>query len=128
MDAFIERYTKLLKDKSEISLNGECRLYRTKDKSGYARVKIQCPSGGTRLTYVHRLSYFLYIKDLSSLEENTDRSEYECSHLCNNKNCINPLHISWEKGSINQERKICVNLGHCREHSNKPSCLLHLRI
>ena len=120
---FIVKYTELLNNRSVLAANGNCRILNSKDKSGYGRINVTFLSGIKKLIYAHRLIYFLNIRDIDGLEN----GNLHCSHICHNTKCINPVHISLEEPFINQERKICVKMGHCRGHQNYAACLLHFQ-
>ena len=42
--------------------------------------------------------------------------DYETSHLCHNKLCVNIDHLSLEPHSVNTQRRACVTNGRCIGH------------
>ena len=67
---------------------------------------------------VHRLVFYLHsgfpnMKDL------------HVSHLCHNRNCVTPSHLSLEPLDINNKRKTCVLDGECIGHYGFRSCIFN---
>ena len=59
-----------------------------------------------------------------------DRPNFEISHLCHTKLCIQTTHVSYEPKSINEKRKLCekhekCSKDHIDEETGKkyPDCL-----
>lgn len=48
----------------------------------------------------------------------------ECSHLCHDRGCINPLHLRWEPRMINRNRNHCKTQGFCSGHEGFDDCML----
>ncbi len=44
----------------------------------------------------------------------------DCSHLCNNKLCVNAGHLSFEPRAVNNARKYCFGEGVCVGHDGYP--------
>ena len=41
---------------------------------------------------------------------------FNISHLCHNRMCVNPVHLSHEPSILNQKRKHCKTAGKCEGH------------
>ncbi|MES9882641.1 MAG: hypothetical protein ABW185_17385 [Sedimenticola sp.] len=50
----------------------------------------------------------------------------DCSHLCNNKLCVNAGHLSFEPRAVNNARKYCFGEGVCVGHESYPDCMVNL--
>ena len=111
-----------------LSVNDECMLFKgsSRDKEGYGRMRYSVPGiGRQKETSVHRMSKMLECRNLTL-------GEGDASHICHNKLCINPKHISIETNIVNNNRKACVASGRCQGHPKAdgnfyPECLLGLR-
>jgi len=49
----------------------------------------------------------------------------DLSHLCHNKNCVNPDHLVFELNTINQARVLCAETGRCFSHGDSPYCRIN---
>lgn len=70
----------------------------------------------TRLSHV--LSRRIEFNEINGLD---------VSHLCHNRRCVLPEHLTAESREENNYRKACVSAGQCAGHGDKPACLLHLK-
>ena len=71
-----------------------------------------------------QLSYFLKIKEQESFDMETWGEDKCVSHLCHQKSCIKPEHLTLENNEQNRERDDCVRRGHCVGHQDQPNCLI----
>jgi hypothetical protein len=118
-----EAYERLI-EQCKVSVNGQCLLYDgSTNEGGYGRIGQNMGDKWVPV-YCHRLSYMKNHPD--------EHITGNISHLCHNKVCVLPEHLSHEPGWVNQRRRYCVNKGHCIGHEypngNYPDCLLHLKI
>ena len=95
------------------------------EKNGYGIQMVKWPDKGIKKERAHRVAYMIKHKlcanDMPKLDENSN--PLECSHLCHNKLCVNPDHITLENHATNQERIHCKGQGHCSK-CHEPHCLL----
>lgn len=95
------------------------------DKYGYGVQYVNWPTEGRKREGAHRLAYMIRHKisrnDMPSVDNNNNR--IECSHLCQNKLCVNPDHIILETHAQNQDRIHCKGQGFCAK-CHEPHCLL----
>ena len=54
-------------------------------------------------TTAHRASLAAHTKNINIVSS----SEQQCSHLCHNKKCVNPIHLIMESPANNDLRKCC---------------------
>jgi len=97
-----------------------CKIWTGKPtKNGYARTRTcdkeeKVPS---TVFYVHRL-----------VKKDSDRKTLlagkDVSHLCHNRLCVNPKHLTVETRKQNNERKVCLKRGVCRGHGSRSRCLI----
>jgi hypothetical protein len=70
--------------------------------------------------YIHRYSYMIFnrVFDLSN--------DMHVSHICHQRRCINPAHLSYEPNNVNQDRHVCRSIvpAQCKTHQPFPDCLL----
>ena len=73
-----------------------------------------------RTLYGHRFAYMLHTEKFDLSEE------FDVSHLCHQKRCINPEHLSFEPPHINQDRQVCrgTHPTRCRKHKPYQDCLI----
>lgn len=64
---------------------------------------------------VHRLVYFMSVN-------RPVLTKMHVSHLCHNKLCVRPDHLSYEPQQINNKRLKCKNDGECSGHYAYPRC------
>lgn len=102
-----------------IADENSCRTWRGRtDAYGYGEMQFQFR--GVRLCLkVHRVVYALAHPDVSLANVACD-----ISHLCHNRLCVNPEHLSPEPHSINNNRLVCKNDGDCHGHHGYKDCLL----
>lgn len=96
----------------------KCHIWKSKpDKCGYGRLYFTFR--GVRKSFlVHRLKYFL------ENSGNFISPAEQVSHLCHNKLCVNPTHLSLEPDKINKRRNVCKNNGECEGHRGYRACIL----
>ena len=121
MDAFVRKYKLKLYENSNISTNGECRLWFNMSSKDYGQIEAKLPSGEWRNFSPAKLSLILKLRQIPP-------ASLECSHLCHNVLCINPMHLSLEPHGVNMQRKNCLGEGSCRHHSNYPDCMINLHV
>ena len=98
----------------------QCQLWdgAEEDKCGYGLVRIT--HAGKRLKLrVHRLAFYLSQAAVTYLEPSV-----HVSHLCHNKRCILPEHLSYEPASVNIARNSCRRDGECKGHRGFRRCVL----
>ena len=95
------------------------------DKYGYGVKNVKWPTEGLKKERAHRVAYMIRHKlsrnDMPKLDKNSNT--IECSHLCQNKLCVNADHIILETHATNQDRIHCKGQGFCSK-SHEPHCLL----
>lgn len=98
------------------------------EKNGYGIQRVRWPNVGLKKERSHRVAYMIRHKicanDMPKLDQNDN--PLECSHLCHNKLCVNPDHISLEDHATNQERIHCKGQGHCSK-CHEPHCLMCIK-
>lgn len=119
--AFCAKYKAKLDSLCQIHHNGQCIFWTgTTDKDGYGIINVQL-GPEWKLKRVSRLSYILD-KNITFSDIDGD----DISHICHNRLCILPAHLSAEGRDENNYRKACVGAGQCAGHGDKKDCLLHL--
>lgn len=85
----------------------------------YGRLKVKYPDGTKKYYLAHRFMWMLHNDELE-IEDGQ-----HISHICHCSLCINPLHLSKEPQSVNNERQICKNLVpvRCIHHNGHPDCI-----
>lgn len=113
----IDKFSAVLHRNSHFS--GQCQLWNGQiDKYGYGLVRV--PFAGKRLKLnVHRLAFYLSQSASVKLE-----TSLHVSHLCHNKLCISPNHLSYEPPSVNLSRNCCRLDGECKGHRGYRRCIL----
>ena len=71
---------------------------------------------------VHRLSYFLYIWPRTLVHT------MHVSHLCHNKRCTKPDHLSYEPARINNQRQACKAAARCTGHRGYKKCKITMMV
>ena len=129
-----EFYSKLSKRIDNKSVQGEreCRLWvGSKSAAGYGRMSVIWPNftpvmgKSQTVIKVHRLVMMIKFKftPLTFPMNNINGLQVECSHLCHNKCCVNPEHITIETHEINMLRCHCKLQKMCsKDHT--PHCIL----
>ena len=92
---------------------------------GYGRhqVHIDLKNGTTykKNWRVHRWAYFAYHQDHRGFD---DEHRFGVSHLCGNKVCANPAHLTYEEQNLNIKRIKCHDQGVCdQNHGSHPDCI-----
>ncbi len=125
MEQFYRKYEEKLNEGSVISHNQFCRIWsKAKNLQGYGVIKYQSPIDHSwKTTNVHRLSFVVFNR-----KSFQDINNMEISHLCHNKLCILKEHLCIETHAENRERDICVNRSLCKNHGNRPDCLLKFKL
>lgn len=117
---FFEKWKAILLAESSIEggVSG-CRIVGLKfqknlQQGGYPVLTVTIPGQKPRKITVARLMYMCYMRKLDL--------EGDASHLCHNKLCIEPLHLTLEPRSVNNSRQICNTQKYCtRKH--EPYCI-----
>ncbi|KAI8521380.1 hypothetical protein Bbelb_011340 [Branchiostoma belcheri] len=100
--------------------SGGCLTWTgARSRRGYGRMRVRGTGGDEQEVSPHRVAFFL-CSDRPNLDTNM-----HVSHLCNNKVCVNPGHLSYEEGVVNQQRKNCFSEGRCSgNHPGYPNCII----
>ena len=95
-----------------------CKLWKGAKSGGYGRIKVTVPGYGKKgkSVEVHSMVYFLTGKP-----QLPDR---EISHLCHNKLCIQPAHLSYEPPLVNKQRTNCKKEERCTGHGDRLPCIV----
>ena len=100
----------------ELSENG-CHLYLGSVRGdGYCHLTYTNDVGTKTSISAHRAA--LMVNRNSKLPR-----VLQASHLCNEKRCINPQHLSLESNIINNQRKRCFSENRCTGHGGYPRCV-----
>lgn len=118
MDAFREKYCKLVEKKCKVGGADECWPWQGKKVDGYGIQSVVWPASGKRRE-MNVARVVLIIKLGTFLEADSGDS----SHLCHTRDCCNPKHIVLESRSLNCERKHCRAQGRCTK-AHEPYCIL----
>ena len=89
---------------------------------GYGKKKVTWPDSSKTVSKVHRLSFMVHNKTLDVPTVDSFGEQLDISHLCHTKLCINPLHLTLEKHSINLSRSHCRKAGVCTM-AHEPACI-----
>jgi len=109
----------ILNTKSVVSFR--CTLWTGEvDTHGYGVLCRSFDDKKVKLPRVHRLAYYLAHLPTSL------NSKLHVSHLCHNKLCITPNHLSYEPQKINNQRNSCKLNGECTGHRGQKKCKLNL--
>lgn len=88
---------------------------KTPSNNGYIKVK----SNVLRTSSSSKVEFYLHVCAYLSKSESPEQKEcfigmmeqgYQVSHLCHNKTCFNPDHLSLETGQVNRDRNVCQKL------------------
>lgn len=117
MEAFIAKYSELVRQRSEV--NGLCRIWTGRQVNHYGVVRYKNPHTGVwRTVSAHR---FIIILDNKNFDLPAD---LDASHLCHNSLCVEREHLVLEPHSINNNRIHCKNSQICTGHGEYPDCML----
>lgn len=100
------------------------------DRDHYGVCRVTWPgTGQKKVVRVARLAYMCKIGRLElprqmALGDGGRPVTVEVSHLCHQRLCIKPEHLTLEAKSVNLERKHCVSQRVCMGHAGQPNCLL----
>ena len=94
-----------------------CRLWQ-KAVSANKYGVTKSPFDKKKTDYVHRIAY-MASHGVTFLREN----KFDVSHLCHNKLCVEPSHLTYEPHSQNQERIHCFHQKICSK-GHKPFCII----
>lgn len=107
----------------------DCVLWTgSTDRNGYGRIKVTWlkPDGSTASTTERapRIAMMLKLDFNSKFDFQQYAATLEVSHLCHQRLCVNPAHLSLEPRTINTERVHCNLQGQCTQcHDGYPYCL-----
>lgn len=117
------KYHLRLIENSTLAFNGSCIIWQGATKGSipgnYGVMNITFLDGKRSVMHTHRIRM--------SIEKRTiiDK-QYDVSHLCHNRQCVNIEHLSEEPHYVNNNRQHCKALGECTEHHPYPKCMLDL--
>ena len=121
---WIEKQKQRLSQNCIIQGQFDCWLcsLRGKDRQ-YSTLTVRFPWETCKKTlYSHMFSYMIFnrsrVFDLSK--------DIHVSHICHQRRCINPAHLSYEPNHVNQDRQVCRSIvpAQCKAHQPFPDCLL----
>ena len=112
----IYRLSKLL-NKYVCVKNGCHTWHGEADRCGYGQFRITFRGARIRLK-AHRVMFAMANPNI------TLAASMDVSHLCHNKLCVSPEHLSYEPYSINNNRMVCKNEGECHSHHGFKDCML----
>mgnify|MGYP001798345420 FL=1 len=117
-----DKWYGLLMAQTEAGTPGGCVVWTgcISPSTGYGAITVQWPGTprNQRTMGVHRLMVMcaLHTTELSA--------GHHASHLCHNKLCINPAHLSLEPQWVNNQRGNCIRQHRCLGHAGYPNCVL----
>jgi hypothetical protein len=129
MEEFYQKCEEKLKFYSEKHEKSECVVWTGPCSKGYGQFRYRDPrdpfGAGHRTRGAHRMALMVAMHDLDV------SSRKQASHLCNNKLCVNVVHLNFEDNYTNNNRKICFDSGHCSGHvdtegQKQPDCIVDL--
>ena len=127
MSDFFQKLSMCMEKHSEKGVGdeglGDCTIWvGAKDIYGYGKKKVTWPDGSKTVCKVHRLAFMVYYNTSNLPTVDSFGEQLDISHLCHNKLCINPLHLTIEKHSINMSRNHCWKAGVC-SMAHEPACV-----
>ena len=126
MDVFSNLHARLYEGSERVD---ECCIYKGKVKpksNGYTYIKFKMPDNSYKTSSIQRWALVVF-KGKFELGSHLD-----ASHLCHNKQCINPQHLNLEERLVNNGRRVCIKQGECTGHPRPdglgfyPDCLLNM--
>ena len=107
------------KKRWEIPLISHIFCFKGHESQTYYRVRVKF-RGDSFLIGAHQLAHWVH----TNFELKHDGTK-EISHLCHLPNCTNPMHLTYETRTVNNDRRICKNLKKCIGHGEDHSdCIL----
>lgn len=89
--------------------------------NGYGFIRVSWPEEGSKVERVHRVALMV---EMRLTRSQFPGANLEVSHLCHEKLCVNPMHLSLEPHATNQERIHCMQQGVCSgAHHPHPRCI-----
>ena len=110
---------KLISRQFKADESTDCVKFMGVTKKGYGRIRRKF-GGKLKDFYTHRIAKIVDMEDPNI---------GDCSHLCHQKLCVNPKHISVESKVVNNHRKYCFREQKCIGHLNRktklplPNCI-----
>lgn len=106
------------KIKSKIIQDHNCKIWQGQQRNGYGILEIRFRGNRKLKITVHRLVYYI--------NHNCEKipPSLHVSHLCHNKLCCEPSHLSLEPQRINNNRNICKRNGECSGHHGYSNCVI----
>ena len=83
-------------------------------------MKLTWPDGSKTVSKIHRLSFIVHYKTLDVPTVYSFGEQLDISHLCHPKLCINLLHLTLEKHSVNLSRSHCPKLEYAQWRVSQP--------
>lgn len=100
---------------------GGCLVWRGRSlsNSGYPVMTLKLPGELTSKTRtIHRIIYSLELK------KDLNQPNFQISHLCHQKLCLDITHLNYEAAAVNMQRQNCRSNGVCLGHEEEPDCLV----
>lgn len=91
--------------------------------AGYGKVAIQLTNKRRKYFRVHRLVFLIHHKLQAIPTQNDQGIRVEVSHICHQRLCVKPEHLTLEAHEVNMERLHCKKQGFCTKN-HQPYCLL----
>ena len=89
-----------------------CQIWQGCPNSRYGKQRVTFPGHAETIPRVHVLVLMCVYK------ETRPRPGMEASHLWHERKCVEPAHLVWEPGYVNERRNDCKRLGLCNnEHA-----------
>ena len=106
---------------SKSRLVGDCKIFQGhQDKDSYGVMPIRFRDFARLNLRVHRLAFFVFQNIFLD-------SKIHVSHLCHNRLCCLPIHLSYEPQAINASRVGCNIRQRCSgDHSSYTDCLFEV--
>jgi len=100
-----------IQKKTYPDVDGECwECQLATQGSGYCQFNLNGSSYGDQQGfYLIHLWSMRHHKIYPSAEV-VQSGDVDCSHLCHNKRCCNPDHLTWESGRNNKRRNVCPHI------------------